>query len=122
MPIRVGVGGQGCGYFLDTLKPERVLIASEAAGVGSAVVRRAVECANHRVIFGRPIGKNQGIAFPLAEAHMRLYAAELVIREASWRYDQGLPCGEHANTAKWLAADAGWQAADQAMQTHGGFG
>jgi acyl-CoA dehydrogenase len=85
-------------------------------------LRTAVKYAGERAVFGRPIGKNQGIAFPLAEAHMRLHAAELAIREASWRYDQGLPCGEHANTAKWLAADAGWRAADQAVQTHGGFG
>ncbi len=119
---RVGDEGQGFRYLLDGLNPERILIASEALGVGRAAVRRAVEYANERVIFGRPIGKNQGIAFPLAEAHMRLHAAELAIREASWRYDQGLPCGEHANTAKWLAADAGWRAADQAVQTHGGFG
>ena len=73
-------------------------------------------------MFGRPIGQNQGIAFPLAEAHMQLHAAELVIREASWRYDNGLPCGEQANMAKYLAADAGFKAADQAMQTLGGMG
>jgi acyl-CoA dehydrogenase len=119
---RVGDEGQGFRYLLDGLNPERILIASEALGIGRAAVRRAVAYANERVIFGRPIGKNQGIAFPLAEAHMRLNAAELAIREASWRYDQDLPCGEHANTAKWLAADAGWRAADQSVQTHGGFG
>ena len=73
-------------------------------------------------MFGRPIGQNQAISFPLAEAYARLHAAELVIREASWRYDQGLPCGEQANLAKWLAADAAFAAADQAVQTHGGFG
>jgi acyl-CoA dehydrogenase len=73
-------------------------------------------------VFGRPIGKNQGLAFPLAEAHARLHAAELVVRQASWRYDQGLPCGEHANLAKLLASEAGFFAADRAMQTHGGFG
>jgi acyl-CoA dehydrogenase len=73
-------------------------------------------------VFGRPIGKNQGIAFPLAEAHMKLHAAELAVREASWRFDNGLPCGEAANTAKYLAADAAFFAADRAMQTHGGFG
>jgi acyl-CoA dehydrogenase len=81
-----------------------------------------VRYANDRVVFGRPIGKNQGIAFPLAQAYANLRAAELTIREASWRYDNGLPCGEHANTAKLLAADAGYEAADRAMQTHGGFG
>ena len=78
--------------------------------------------ANERVVFGRPIGMNQGLAFPLAEAYADLHAAELVIREAAWRYDHGLPCGEHANIAKCLAADAGYDAADRAMQTHGGMG
>ena len=106
----------------DSLNPERILVASEALGIGHASIKRAVRYANERVVFGRPIGKNQGIAFPLAEAHARLHAAELVIREASFRYDRGLPCGEHANTAKFLAADAGYRAADQAMQTLGGFG
>jgi acyl-CoA dehydrogenase len=81
-----------------------------------------VRYANDRVVFGRPIGQNQGVAFPLAEAHARLHAAGLVVREAAWRYDRDLPCGEHANLAKWLAAEAGWFAADQAVQTHGGFG
>ncbi|MBV9660243.1 MAG: acyl-CoA/acyl-ACP dehydrogenase, partial [Acidimicrobiales bacterium] len=119
---RVGEEGRGFTYLLDGLNPERILIASEALGVGRAALRRAVAYAKDRTIFGRPIGKNQGIAFPLAEAYARLHAAELAIREASWRYDSGLPCGEHANLAKWLAADAGWQAADQAVQTHGGFG
>jgi acyl-CoA dehydrogenase len=119
---RVGEEGQGFRYLLDGLNPERILIASEALGVGRAALRKAVGYAKERTIFGRPIGKNQGIAFPLAEAYARLHAAELAIREASWRYDSGLPCAEQANLAKWLAAEAGWQAADQAVQTHGGFG
>jgi acyl-CoA dehydrogenase len=119
---RVGEEGRGFRYLLDGLNPERILIASEALGIGKAALRRAVEYANERVVFGRPIGKNQGISFPLAEAHARLKAAELVIREASWRYDQGLPCGEHANLAKYLASEAAFFAADRAMQTHGGFG
>ena len=76
-------------------------------------MRRAVAYANERVVFGRPIGKNQGIAFPLAEAYARLRAAELVIREAAWRIDDGLPCGEQANMAKYLAAEAGFVAADR---------
>ncbi|MFD9194941.1 acyl-CoA dehydrogenase family protein [Streptomyces phaeochromogenes] len=118
---RVGEEGRGFSYLLDGLNPERILIASEALGIGRAAVRRAVQYANERNVFGRPIGKNQGIAFPLAEAHMRLHAAELAIREASWRYDRGLPCGEHANSAKFLAADAAFFAADRAMQTYGGF-
>lgn len=119
---RVGDEGDGFRYLLDGLNPERILVAAEAFGIGKVAVGRAVQYAKDRVVFGRPIGQNQGVAFPLAEAYARLHAAELVIREASWRYDQGLPCGEQANLAKWLAADACFQAADQAVQTHGGFG
>jgi acyl-CoA dehydrogenase len=119
---RVGEEGEGFRYLLDGLNPERILVASEAVGIGRASIRRAVSYANERVVFGRPIGKNQGLAFPLAECHARLRAAELAVREASWRYDNGMPCGEQANTAKFLAADAGFRAADQAMQTLGGFG
>jgi acyl-CoA dehydrogenase len=119
---RVGEEGRGFRYLLDGLNPERILVAAEALGIGKVAVQRAVAYANERVVFGRPIGKNQGISFPLAEAHMRLHAAELVVREAAWRYDNGLPCGEHANSAKFLAADAGHFAADRAMQTFGGFG
>jgi acyl-CoA dehydrogenase len=119
---RVGEEGRGFEYLLDGLNPERILIASEALGIGQVALKRAVQYANERVVFGRPIGKNQGISFPLAEAHARLKAAELVIREASWRYDAGLPCGEHANLAKYLASEAAFFAADRAMQTHGGFG
>jgi acyl-CoA dehydrogenase len=119
---RVGEEGRGFSYLLDGLNPERILVAAEALGIGRAAVRRAVQYANERVVFGRPIGKNQGIAFPLAQSHAALHAAELVIREASWRYDNGLPCAEHANTAKLLAAEAGFDAADRAVQTHGGMG
>jgi acyl-CoA dehydrogenase len=119
---RVGEEGQGFRYLLDGLNPERILVASEALGIGKAAVRRAAAYAGQRKVFNRAIGANQGIAFPLAEAHMRLRAAELAIREASWRYDHGLSCAEQANTAKWLAADAGYFAADRAVQTHGGFG
>jgi acyl-CoA dehydrogenase len=119
---RVGEEGQGFKYLLDGLNPERILVASEALGIGKVSIRRAVAYANDRQVFGRPIGMNQGISFPLAEAHARCHSAELVIREASWRYDNGLPCGEQANLAKWLAADAGHFAADRAVQTYGGFG
>lgn len=118
---RVGEEGEGFSYLLDGLNPERILIASEALGIGKVALRAAVKYANERTVFGRPIGKNQGIAFPLAEAHMKLHAAELIIREASWRYDQGLKCGEQANAAKFLASEAAFFAADRAMQTHGGF-
>lgn len=119
---RVGEEGSGFRYLLDGLNPERILVASEALGIGKAAIRRAVQYAGGRKVFDRYIGANQGIAFPLAEAYTRVHAAELAIREASWRYDQGLSCGEQANMAKWLAADAGYFAADRAVQTHGGFG
>ena len=118
---RVGEEGKGFAYILDGLNPERILIASEAIGIGKVALRRATQYARERTVFGRPIGKNQGVAFPLAEAHMRLRAAELVVREASWRYDNGRPCAEQANSAKYLASDAAFFAADCAMQTFGGF-
>lgn len=119
---RLGEEGDGFRLLLDGLNPERILIASEALGIGRAALRRALSYANERVVFDRPIGKNQGLAFPLADAHMRLRAAEMAVRDASARYDAGLPCGEAANTAKYLAADAAFDAADRAMQTHGGMG
>lgn len=119
---RLGEEGKGFRYLLDGLNPERILIASEALGLGRVALSRAVRYAKERVVFDRPIGQNQAIAHPLAEAYTRLHAAELAIREASWRYDHGLPCGKEANMAKWLAAEAGFFAADRAMQTHGGFG
>lgn len=119
---RIGEEGKGFRYLLDGLNPERILLAHEALGIGRAAIRRAVKYANERIVFDRPIGQNQGIAFPLAEAVTRLDAAELMARQAAWRYDQGLPCGKEANMAKWLCADAGFQAADRAIQTHGGMG
>ena len=119
---RVGDEGKGFRHILDGLNAERVLVAAEALGIGRAALRRAVNYAKDRVVFGRPIGQNQGVSFPLGEARMRLDSAELMIRKASWLIDQGQPCGAEANMAKWLAADACFQTADQAMQTHGGFG
>jgi acyl-CoA dehydrogenase len=119
---RVGEEGQGFRYLLDGLNAERILSAAEALGIGIAALRRAVGYASGRVVFGRPIGANQGIAFPLAEAHARLAAARLAVQQAAWRIDRGMPAGEHANTAKFLAAEAGYAAADAAVQTHGGFG
>jgi acyl-CoA dehydrogenase len=119
---RIGEEGHGFRYLLDGLNPERILLAAEALGIGRAALRRAVGYARDRVVFDRPIGMNQGIAFPLAEALARLDAAELVARKAAWLYDRGLPCGREANTAKWLCADAGFFAADAAVQTHGGMG
>ncbi len=119
---RVGEEGQGFKYLLDGLNAERILIAAEAVGIGKAALRRAVNYANERVVFDRPIGKNQGIAFPLAEAHTKLQAADLMIKKAASMLDQNQACGAEANMAKWLAAEAGFFAADQAVQTHGGFG
>lgn len=119
---RVGEEGKGFRYLLDGLNAERILVAAEAIGIGRAALRRAVNYANERVVFNRPIGMNQGVSFPLGEARMRLDAAELMVRKAAWMLDNGEPCGAEANMAKWLAADAAFQAADQAMQTHGGFG
>jgi acyl-CoA dehydrogenase len=119
---RVGEEGEGFRYLLDGLNPERILLASEAIGIGRAAMAKAVQYGKDRVVFGRPIGQNQGLAFPLADAHMKLHAAELAVREASWRFDQGLPSGEAANTAKYLAAEAGFFACDRAMQTLGGMG
>jgi acyl-CoA dehydrogenase len=119
---RVGEEGHGFKYLLDGLNPERIFIAAEALGLGRAALRRAVAYANERVVFGRPIGKNQGVAFPLADSLMRLDAAELVLRKASALYDTGKPAGREANAAKFLCAEAGTDACDRAIQTHGGFG
>jgi len=118
----IGEEGEGFTYLLDGLNPERILLAHESLGIGRAALRMATRYANERVVFDRPIGMNQGVAFPLAEALMRLDAAELTARHAAWRYDNGLPCAREANTAKYLCAEAGFQAADQAIQTHGGMG
>lgn len=119
---RVGEEGQGFKYILDGLNPERMLVAAEALGIGRAALRTGVRYANEREVFGRQIGMNQGIQFPLADSLARLDAAELVLRKATWLYDNGKPCGREANTAKYLCADAGFDAADRALQTHGGMG
>jgi acyl-CoA dehydrogenase len=119
---RVGEEGQGFRYLLDGLNPERMLIAAEALGIGRVALDRAVRYGNEREVFGRPIGMNQGLQFPLADSLAHLDAAELVLRKATWLYDNGKPCGREANTAKYLCADAGFTAADRALQTHGGMG
>ncbi|WP_040872323.1 acyl-CoA dehydrogenase family protein [Nocardia exalbida] len=119
---RVGEEGAGFRYLLDGLNPERMLIAAEALGLGRVALDRAVRYAKERVVFDRPIGMNQGIQFPLADSLARLDAAELMLRKATWRYDNGKSCGREANTAKYLCADAGFTAADRALQTHGGMG
>ncbi|MFD4561203.1 acyl-CoA dehydrogenase family protein [Streptomyces sp. NPDC058469] len=119
---RVGEEGQGFRYLLDGLNPERMLIAAEALGIGRASLDKAVRYGKERIVFGRPIGMNQAIQFPLADSLAHLDAAELVLRKATWLYDNGRPCGREANTAKYLCADAGFTAADRALQTHGGMG
>lgn len=118
----VGEEGRGFTYLLDGINPERILLAHEALGIGRVALRRAVTYAQERIVFNRPIGQNQGVAFPLAEAAIRLDAAELMARAAADHYDRGLPCGKEANAAKWLCADAGFGATDAAVQTLGGYG
>lgn len=118
----VGEEGQGWRNLLHGLNPERILLAAEAIGIGEVALARAVAYAREREVFGRPIGANQAIAHPLAQAHMQLAAAWQVARHAAWRYDRGLDCGEAAQTAKYLAAEASFAAADRAVQTLGGMG
>lgn len=118
----VGEVGRGFYHLLDGLNPERILIASEALGTGRVALDRAVQYAKDRVVFGRPIGQNQGIQFPLADSYAKLKTVELLIRKASWLYDNGQPCGAEANMAKYLASEFAFEAADRALQVHGGFG
>jgi acyl-CoA dehydrogenase len=119
---RIGEEGRGFSYILHSLNPERVLIAVEAIGIGQDALRRATRYANERVVFDRPIGQNQGIQHPLAEKWMYLEAAWLMAMRAAELYDTGRPCGAEANSAKFLGARAGHDAAWQAVMTHGGFG
>jgi acyl-CoA dehydrogenase len=118
----IGEEGEGFYYLLDGLNPERIVIAAEAIGIGRAALTKAVQYAKERVVFGRPIGKNQGIQFPLAESYAKLEAAKLMVYKAAWLYDRGEPCGAEANMAKLLAAEAAFAAVDHALQTFGGFG
>jgi acyl-CoA dehydrogenase len=119
---RVGEEGKGFRYLLDSLNPERILVAAEAIGVGRRALEKAVGYANERVVFGRPIGKNQSIQHPLAQSWMALEAADLMVWHAARLYDNGQSCGAEANSAKFLAADAAFDACDRAVRTHGGFG
>ncbi|MFQ5827615.1 MAG: acyl-CoA dehydrogenase family protein [Candidatus Methylomirabilia bacterium] len=118
----VGQVGEGFYHLLDSLNPERILTAIEAVGIGKAALERGVQYAKERIVFDRPIGQNQAIAHPLAEAWAKLETAELMCWKAAWLYDQGRPCGPEANTAKLLAAEAGFEACDRVLQTFGGFG
>ena len=119
---RIGAEGKGFRYILDGMNAERILIAAECVGDGKWFVAKAADYARTRNVFGRPIGQNQGIQFPIAQAYARLRAAELMVREAVRLYEAGEPCGPEANMAKMLAADASWEAANACLQTHGGFG
>ena len=119
---RVGQEGKGFSYILHSLNPERLLVAAEAVAIGQDALRRATKYARERVVFGRPIGQNQGIQHPLAERWMGLEAAWAMVMKGAWLYDQHQPCGAEANTAKFLGARAGFEACLQAVLTHGGFG
>jgi len=118
----IGEEGKGFKYILDGLNAERALIAAECVGDGCWFVDRATRYAGERVVFGRPIGKNQGVAFPIAEAYIEVEAASLMRFAACELFDRGEPCGAEANMAKHLAAKAAWEAANVCLQTHGGFG
>jgi len=122
MEDRIGEEGRGFQYILEGMNPERILIAAEAVGLGKLALSRATEYAKTRVVFNRPIGKNQGIQHPLAVNWVELEAAWLMVMSAAWQYDKGMPCGAAANAAKYLAGEAGFSACEQAVMTHGGFG
>ncbi len=119
---RIGEEGQGFRYILHGMNPERILIAAEAMGLGRAALARAAHYAGERIVFDRPIGKNQGVQHPLAKNWIELEAAELLVYRAAWKYDRGEPCGAEANAAKYFAAEAGYKACETAVLTLGGMG
>ena len=119
---RIGEEGHGFRYLIDGLNAERILIAAECVGDGRWFIERAVKYAQDRIVFNRPIGKNQGIQFPIARAHVNVEAANLMRIRAAELFDAGRPCGAEANMAKLVAADASWEAANVTVQTYGGFG
>ena len=118
----IGEEGTGFRYILSGMNAERILIAAESIGDAKWFIAKATAYANERVLFGRPIGQNQGVQFPIAKAYAQMRAAELMVHEAASLYAAGKDCGPEANMAKMLAADASWAAADMCVQTHGGFG
>jgi len=124
IPVEDVVGEVGHGFYhlLDSLNPERIFTGIEAVGIGRAALARATQYARERIVFDRPIGQNQAIAHPLALAWAKLETAELMCFKAAWLFDNGLPCGAESNTAKLMSADAGFEACDAALQTHGGYG
>ena len=119
---RIGEEGKGFRYILDGMNAERILIAAECVGDARWFIGKATEYAKEREVFGRPIGQNQGVQFPIARAYAATEAAALMVERAASMYERGESCGAQANMAKLLAADASWQAADMCLQTHGGFG
>ena len=118
----IGEEGKGFKYILTGLNAERTLIAAECIGDGYWFTDKVVDYAKERIVFGRPIGQNQGVQFPIAEAYIEIEAANLMRWKACQLYDAGLPCGAEANMAKYLAAKASWEAANACIQFHGGFG
>jgi acyl-CoA dehydrogenase len=124
VPVRDRIGEEGRGFesILHGINPERILIAAEAVGLGSAALRRATQYAKERIVFDRPIGQNQAIQHPLAQCWMELEAANLMVMKAATLYDRGEPCGAEANAAKYLAGEAGFNACQQAVMTLGGYG
>jgi acyl-CoA dehydrogenase len=126
MPVpeedRLGEEGRGFEYILHGMNPERILIGAESVGLGRCALKRAAAYAKERIVFDRPIGKNQGIQHPLARNWMNLEAANLMVFKGAWLYDQGKPCGAEANAAKYLAGEASFDACQQAIMTHGGYG
>jgi acyl-CoA dehydrogenase len=118
----IGEEGKGFKYILDGMNAERILIAAECIGDGRWFIERATRYANKRVVFNRPIGQNQGVQFPIARAHVNIEAADLMRFKAAALFESGQSCGAEANMAKLLAADSSWEAANAAVQTHGGFG
>ncbi|MFP5414605.1 MAG: acyl-CoA dehydrogenase family protein, partial [Gammaproteobacteria bacterium] len=119
---RIGEEGKGFQYILHSLNPERILLAAESVGMGRSALKRAAQYAKDRNVFGRPIGMNQSVQHPLAENWIELEAAYLSVMRAAWLYDNGKPCGAEANGAKYLAAEVGFKACQQAVLTHGGMG
>jgi acyl-CoA dehydrogenase len=117
----IGKEGEGFRNILHGMNPERALAAAAAIGLGRVALKRAAAYANERIVFDRPIGKNQGVQHPLAKCWMELEAANLMVMNAAWRYDQGMECGAESNAAKYLAGEAGFKACEQAILTHGGF-
>jgi acyl-CoA dehydrogenase len=118
----IGQEGQGFRYILDGMNAERILVASEAIGDGRWFVAKSVQYAAERVVFGQPIGRNQGVQFPIARAHVEIESAALMVRKAAALFEAGLPCGAEANMGKLLASEASWHAGEAALQCHGGFG